>query len=111
MSGRLDLLISPSTTLALLHYAMHGRAACSPNCSSFFAATDSVLALVCRFSHSLFLMPPKHAIFVDSAFKFTVGVGLGAGVLWKAWAMMGANTHYDQVQGSNNTDKANDANR
>jgi len=37
---------------------------------------------------------PNHAIFVDSAFKFVVGAGLGAGLLWKVSSMLGG-THHD----------------
>ena len=37
--------------------------------------------------------PPNHSIFVDNAFKFVVGLGLGGGAVWKMWSMTGADHH------------------
>jgi len=39
--------------------------------------------------------PPNHAVFLDTAFKFVVGAGLGAGVLWKIGSMLGHNEYHD----------------
>ena len=56
-------------------------------------------------------MKPNHAVFVDSVFKFVMASAVGAGGVWFAWSKMGHNNHYDQVQGSNNTATAQEAQR
>jgi len=38
-------------------------------------------------------MPPTHALFTDTAFKFVVGIGLGGGLVWKTWNTVGGEHH------------------
>ena len=37
--------------------------------------------------------PPNHSLFVDNAFRFVVGFGLGGGLIWKMWSVTGGDHH------------------